>query len=355
MTVIRNNSISGINSITAQSGALNFYDSTGNTLSIGASVSGNITGDVTGNLTGNVTVATGATISGSTNTITASTNGSERFRIASDGDVFIGNSNLGTNVGSFSKLEVTGTLDNTYPQYSFPLMVNDDAAYNSSGGPGGGIGFAFKQTSGGAWAQAGGIRGVKENTTDGNYASALIFYTRPNGSGVTEAARFNSSGNLAFPSGQGIDFSANSNAAGMTSELLDDYEEGTWTPTFTGPGATFTYSSQHGSYIKIGTLVYAAFFVQISAVSGGSGTCGIGGLPFTTGNSASNPNPGGYIQLVGNWNTNHPDSLEATGASTTQLNLLYRSAANGTNNQAVPTSNFQANTFVRATIVYFSS
>ena len=55
MTVIRNNSISGINSITAQSAALNFYDSTGNTLSIGASVSGNITGDVTGNLTAIVT------------------------------------------------------------------------------------------------------------------------------------------------------------------------------------------------------------------------------------------------------------------------------------------------------------
>jgi hypothetical protein len=93
MTVIRNNSISGINSITAQSGALNFYDSTGNTLSIGASVSGNITGDVTGNLTGNVTVATGATISGSTNTITASTNGSERVRIDSSGNVGIGTDN----------------------------------------------------------------------------------------------------------------------------------------------------------------------------------------------------------------------------------------------------------------------
>jgi hypothetical protein len=149
----------------------------------------------------------------------------------------------------------------------------------------------------------------------------------------------------------GLCFNADTAAA----NALDDYEEGTWTPTFTGTGATFTYSSQQGNYIKIGTLVYAVFYVQISAISGGSGTCGIGGLPFTTGNSASNPNPGGYIQLVGNWNTNHPDSLEASGASTTQLNLLYRSAANGTNNQSVPTSNFQANTFVRATIVYFSS
>jgi hypothetical protein len=55
MTVIRNNSISGINSITAQSNSLNFYDTSGNTLSIGASVTGNVTGNLIGNVTGNVT------------------------------------------------------------------------------------------------------------------------------------------------------------------------------------------------------------------------------------------------------------------------------------------------------------
>ena len=96
--------------------------------------------------------------------------------------------------GSTSKLEVTGTLDNSYPEYSYPLMVSDDAAYNSSGGPGGGIGFSFKQNSSGAYAQAGGIRGIKENTTDGNYASALAFYTRANGVGVSEKLRITSDG-----------------------------------------------------------------------------------------------------------------------------------------------------------------
>ena len=156
---------------------------------------------------------------------------------------------------------------------------------------------------------------------------------------------------ISIRSGGGITFNGDTAAA----NALDDYEEGTWTPTFSAPGATFTYISQQGSYIKIGTLVYAAFFVQISAISGGSGTCGVGGLPFATGNSASNPNPGGFIQLVNNWNTNHPDSLEANGSLTTVFNLNYRTTANGTNNQGVPTSNFQANTFVRATAVYFSS
>ena len=54
MAIINVNGISGINSITAQSGSLNFYTAAGNTLSIGASVSGNITGNVTGNLTGDI-------------------------------------------------------------------------------------------------------------------------------------------------------------------------------------------------------------------------------------------------------------------------------------------------------------
>ena len=49
MAIIRQNSVSGINSITAQSNALDFYDNTGNKLAIGADVTGNLTGNVTGN------------------------------------------------------------------------------------------------------------------------------------------------------------------------------------------------------------------------------------------------------------------------------------------------------------------
>ena len=75
MTVIRNNSISGINSITAQSASLNFYDTSGNTLSIGASVTGNVTGDlsgnVTGNLTGDVTTGVGGSITVGNSIITS--------------------------------------------------------------------------------------------------------------------------------------------------------------------------------------------------------------------------------------------------------------------------------------------
>lgn len=63
-------------------------------------------------------------------------------------------------------------------------------------------------------------------------------------------------GNLVIgTAGNGIDFSADPAAAGMTSELLDDYEEGTWTPN-QGSGLTVvgTFSSS-GTYTKIGRLV----------------------------------------------------------------------------------------------------
>jgi hypothetical protein len=88
MTVIRNNSISGINSITAQSGALNFYDSTGNTLSIGASVSGNVTGNVTGNVNSSGVSTFSSTIT--TGNVGVQTNNITRSDLVGAGNSFVG-------------------------------------------------------------------------------------------------------------------------------------------------------------------------------------------------------------------------------------------------------------------------
>jgi hypothetical protein len=82
MTVINVNSISGINSITAQSGALNFYTATGNNLPITAAT---------------LNVGTGASISSpATNVLTLGTNNSERVRVDSSGNVGIGTTNPST-------------------------------------------------------------------------------------------------------------------------------------------------------------------------------------------------------------------------------------------------------------------
>jgi hypothetical protein len=85
----------------------------------------------------------------------------------------------------------------------------------------------------------------------------------------------------------GVNFSANSNAAGMTSELLDDYEEGTFTPAFVSPGTGAVHSIQIGTYTKVGRLVTASVYLQLSTVGTGAGNISVSGFPFATSTGAN--------------------------------------------------------------------
>ena len=69
---------------------------------------------------------------------------------------------------------------------------------------------------------------------------------------------------------------------------LDDYEEGTFTPTFVGTASdpTVTYIVQAGVYTKVGRFVHCTIHVYTSARSGGSGNLQISNLPFTCRSSA---------------------------------------------------------------------
>ena len=82
----------------------------------------------------------------------------------------------------------------------------------------------------------------------------------------------------------GVNFSANGNAAGMTSETLDDYEEGNFTPTIvaaSGTQPTITFAHNTGTYTKVGRLVTLIGYIEISSISGTtSGNLNITGLPF---------------------------------------------------------------------------
>ena len=96
-------------------------------------------------------------------------------------------------------------------------------------------------------------------------------------------------GVISVKNGGGIDFAATSDnstsGASTTSELLDDYEEGTWTPTIyrsNNSGVSGSYNHQEGSYVRVGRLVFALFRVDITSFSGGSGHVVMGGLPYST-------------------------------------------------------------------------
>lgn len=82
--------------------------------------------------------------------------------------------------------------------------------------------------------------------------------------------------NLSGASAGQIQFPATQNSS-ANANTLDDYEEGSWTPTL---GGTTTYTLQSGSYTKIGRVVYVRGAMQVNTIgTGSSGT--ISGLPCT--------------------------------------------------------------------------
>jgi hypothetical protein len=66
--------------------------------------------------------------------------------------------------------------------------------------------------------------------------------------------------------------------------LLDDYEEGTWTPTITfgGNSVGLTYTSNVGQYTKVGGLVSAYCYIDIGVKGSSTGAAYLEGLPFTS-------------------------------------------------------------------------
>jgi len=99
------------------------------------------------------------------------------------------------------------------------------------------------------------------------------------------------SGNLVIAtSGKGIDFSASSSTDGSpTTEVLDDYEVGDWTPA-----VQFNYSGSEtvtatGRYTKVGKMVFVSFRIAIDSNSGG-GACKVTGLPYAKENPSGDCN-----------------------------------------------------------------
>ena len=137
-------------------------------------------------------------------------------------------------------------------------------------------------------------------------------------------------GDLKFASGHGIDFSATSDAGGMTSELLDDYEEGTWTPNITtqyGSWTSIGYSEQHGFYVKIGRKVTVWVRIRVSSinVTGTSGYLYLNGLPYTVATS-SQPNTasdGGTLSINYYSNLQNLSNKVPTGYSWANTNSIF--------------------------------
>ena len=135
----------------------------------------------------------------------------------------------------------------------------------------------------------------------------------------TLAALLNlTSGQIAFPASQSASAGANT---------LDDYEEGTWTPT-DGSGAGLSFTTDSNQYVKVGQLVIASFYITYPTTASAA-QARVAGLPFTSQNTTTAVY-GGYfsfktitavISLMLNQNSTTFDFFNDSGAARTNANM----------------------------------
>jgi hypothetical protein len=147
-----------------------------------------------------------------------------------------------------------------------------------------------------------------------------------------------SSGNIIFPVSQ----SASSNA-----NTLDDYEEGTWTPALTTSGSGFstTYTTQLGTYVKVGRLVTVWLNMVVGTKSAsGSGYLQLTGLPFNIATGISEF--GGSVGMSYLWLSNPCICIQPTaGTSSAVLNYNFT-------NSNCSGADIASGSYFRATITY---
>lgn len=166
---------------------------------------------------------------------------------------------------------------------------------------------------------------------------------------------------VSLTSGQ-LQFPATQNAS-ADPNTIDDYEEGTWTPSLTASGASgFTFLDQFGWYVKIGRSVSCFFRVNVNSLSSasGSGQVFVSGLPFTntTGNGVQ-----GVLSLIDatRWGSNFPTSgFVSSGGTQIALFRAIGTAVAGTDPTQIVASDlrtgssFNGNT-VQGSITYLAA
>ena len=126
---------------------------------------------------------------------------------------------------------------------------------------------------------------------------------------------------------KGFNFTANTPAAGMTSQLLNWYEEGTWTASLTtdATGPTTPVTST-GRYTRVGRLVTVSCSFSNVSTAGASGNIVVDGLPFTVG---SNENYGVAVS----YNMGLTSLMSRSSTGTTKIAII-----SGTTSIAAPVS-----------------
>jgi len=130
--------------------------------------------------------------------------------------------------------------------------------------------------------------------------------------------------------GTGITFPATQSAS-SDPNTLDDYEEGTWTPTYGAQGSnpTVTYNIQAGRYIKIGKLVWFSINLSTNSFSGGSGAIVIDGWPFTLDSDTLAKRVSFATETGATWSVAAATPRGINAYTTNRAVLIYRNTTGG--------------------------
>jgi len=192
------------------------------------------------------------------------TAGTERMNIYNNGLTTI-DASSGSSVGN---LRVKGTSGHSY------IGVSRAAASQGE------VGYTWNNNTTNVWWNY-----LSANSSILNwYSSTGTKMTLNNSSGDL----YVTAGNVKVSSGKGIDFSSAGNASGMTSELLDDYEEGVYDATISCASGSITLYTSYTRlrYTKIGRQVHIHGKLAMSAVSSPSGATNLN-LPFASANDTN--------------------------------------------------------------------
>ena len=283
-------------------------------INIGSAVSG-----ATTNVTLNGTVQPGVVISGSSSgdALRITQTGAGNALLVEDAanpdsSPFVVDASGNVGIGTTSPAQALHVVS-TGNQIKYPLRLQNDGTSGSTLG----VGVQLNVYNGTSVANLGAIIGTGSTWSYGTYSANQVSISTGGSGGIrvatasapitfhtgnadsdlsTERMRINAgapilclSGGNTSATGTGIAFPATQSAS-SDANTLDDYEEGTWTPSI---GGTATYSARTGTYRKIGSQVTCWFDVTINAVGTGSGA--LQGLPFANNASAAGGGNVGYF------------------------------------------------------------
>ena len=158
--------------------------------------------------------------------------------------------------------------------------------------------------------------------------------------------------NITFSaSGKGVHLGVTSATA---SNLLDDYEEGTWTPVISADATPTAYATQVGVYTKVGRQVTVIFTFNISTIGCFAGAAvKVTGYPFTSGDLSTHTF--GTLFLDGT-----ASEVQAAGdlgiklSNNTTQALFQGNSGNVSGDNNINANKIDTGTFIHGTITYFT-